>query len=229
MKKVIAIICILVLCFILAGCQNKAEIKYQNNSDLIYCTEDNVTEKVAKSLDKSKKELRESMQKNGMVFYGIAADNSYTVSIVKETTDFSEKAVDFSAFDEKGLYEISAEIAPNLITYHKTANEVYIVQDTVSFSAEGEHPARQYITVKNGSFYIITFAFANETLKDKYMLSAQNIVNDIRINTGYENFSFYSVIIVVLLLAIISVIVYVGITLLKDFKKAKEHKKTTNN
>lgn len=229
MKKAIAIFCTFVLCLALTGCKKSAEIKYQNNNGLVFCTDDNVTEEVAKALSKSKKELKASMKESGVVFYGISSDNSFTVSVTRETTDFSKEVVDFSAFNEEKLSSLAEEIAPNLISYYKTANEVYIVQDTVSYTSEGEHPARQYITVKNGSFYIITFTFAGENLKTKHLSSVQSIVNDISIGTNYENISLYSAIIIVLILAVISVIVYVAVTLIKDLKKAKKDKKSADN
>lgn len=226
MKKIVAIFALLVFCFLLCGCENRKEIQFKDNKGLVFCTSDNVSQEVAKVIGKDKKELSSSMEKAGVIFYGIAPDKSFTVSVIKETTEFSQKVLDFSVFNDDELKKIADEISPNYSEYHKNKGETYIVQDTISYSAVGELPARQYITVKNGNFYIFTFTFNKDTVDS---IKTKEIMNNISVNTVSKGFSSYGIIVAILILAGISLIIYVVITLIIDIKKVSRNKKTADN
>ena len=229
MKKIITIFLILLLSINLVACKVDNKVGLETIDNIIYCTDENVSDDVAKALGKEKKELSASMKEAGIIFYGIALDKTFTVSVIKETTDFSKKVVDFGLFSDSQLDEIAKEISPSYSGYHKNDTNIYIVQDTVSYGTQNSLPARQYITVKEGNFYIITFTFSDTEFKDQVYSVADNIVDEIKLNSWQDNISFYSIIIIVLILAVISLIVYVVTSLIKDLIKAKKDKKSAEN
>ena len=222
MKKTLAIFFLLLLCISITGCDKASEIVYKNKAELVFCFDSNVSEEVASKLSKDKKELSESMKNSGIVFFGIDKNGEYTVSALKETTEFSKKMIDFKALSDNGLKEVAEKIAPNYSGYKKNENEVYIVQDIVSYYAEEQRPARQYITVKNSSFYVFTFVFNSENLGEKEIAEAEAVMNDIGISVENNNITLQSTVIILLILGISLLAVYIAITLIKDIKNRRK-------
>ncbi|MBE6729907.1 MAG: hypothetical protein E7568_06720 [Ruminococcaceae bacterium] len=220
MKKIFAVLALLLFCFTLAGCNAKSEINYKKGDELSYCTEGNVTESFAEKLGQSEEKLSELMKDSGIIFYGISKDKGYIVTVFRQKTEFSERITDLSYVSNTALHSIAMEISPDYIDIYESNEAVYIIQDTTGLNSENEHPALQYITVKKGNLYIVTFNFSKEYTEKSYEIS-KSVIDNISILKEKDKFVVYSVLIGVAICMIIAFITVTVISVIKDIKKKK--------
>ena len=224
MKRILAFT-VAVLLFILpvSAQTNEQNSVVLNFSDgITVCTPDSIPSVDGMIFGMNEDEFKNYLTENGIILYGLDNSNAFAFELTGEKTEFTENIKDFSYIKEADIKDFANSILGGdykIKTYSKVS---YIVTDTVYSDSDSPYIISQYITVKHGLLYVVTFTVPGEAPQAKTQERIEKVMNGLNFS-GQEappSVSIYSIIgIAVLILAVLVVAVYLVITFVKDAKR----------
>ncbi len=220
MKKALLLIFVLLFSFALPfyAVAASSEINF-NNDDGAFSVYSNVSIKDSKQeiFGMPTESFEEYMRNNDMLLYA-TDDKSIVFNVSNTETDFSRAVSDFSKYSDETVLEFADTLTVENDGVVSVNDIKYVV---INHDAENDADfsrLRQYVTVKNGEFYVVTLNFIYGA--DNIDELSSDVIQRIFINTvsGAE----YSVVFVIVLLALIIlvaiVVVYLAISIIKDLR-----------
>ncbi len=175
-------------------------------------------------------EFKKYLTDNYIRLFGVDNNNEFVFEITSEETDFSKGIKDFKNIKETDIKHFADSM--KFVSYNiETLGEVpYIVSQYPSDDSENSAVVSQYITVKQGQLYVITFTMA-KGISDGNAERIRKIVSGITYieNDVPQNVSIWSVIgVAALAVLVFGVAVYILITVIKDVRKRKSEPDEVN-
>ena len=173
--------------------------------------------------------FKEYIVKNNIILFAADSTAGCEVSVKHITTSFTEGVDDLSLLNSESM----ASIVDKLIgdgTYQVTeVNGIkYFVQNFTSSDKGGTFSGVQYITVKNGSMYTLTFTFSGQTLTNENLNTISEIINSTEIKTvssGVTSKQVSDIVVIVILIIVIIALaiaaIYIIVTIVLDLRQKK--------
>lgn len=169
-------------------------------------------------------EFEKYLTDNYIRLFGVDNNNEFVFEITSSETEFSKVIKDFKNIKETDIKDFADSM--KFVSYNiETLGEVpYIVGQYPSDDSENSAVVSQYITVKQGQLYVITFTMA-KGISDGNAERIRKIVSGITYieNDVPQKVSLWSVIgVAVLVVLIICIALYILVTIIKDIRQRKE-------
>lgn len=224
MKRIIAFAFALIL-FILpvSAQQNDNSITLTYTEGLTLCTKDSIPSTNGMIFGMEETKFKNYLTENGILLYGFDNNNAFVFELTGEKTDFTESIRDFANIGETDIKDFADRTLSSLYSIESIAGNTYIVIDS-AFSNDSSYVTRQYITVKQGTLYIVTFTVPGSSVNKEVGKRINKIVNAINFseNDLPKEVSLFSVIgVAALVIVIAALAVYILITVIKDLRKRK--------
>ena len=221
MKKIIAVLfSILFLCIAVCGCGEirTGDLSFKPYDELVVFTPDSIPEEAAELFSMEKSKLKENMESSGILLSGARKDRRLSFTVISETTEFSKRVGDFSVYTQLELNEIAKTLVPDYLSCFKTDDATYIFSDGNVMGPSRPFCTRQYVTVKNGKLYVVSFTTDDEMFE---LVDENNIIqvmNSLSIKKDLSSDMLSIIIVSVSLLAVAALVVFIVISLVKDIK-----------
>lgn len=193
---------------------------YFNNDDGEFSVYSNVSIKDNKQevFGVPPEKFEEYMRVNDMLLYG--TDNKNIVFNVScAETDFSKDIVDFANYSDESVLEIADTLVIKNEGVFSINGTKYFVINSMAENDADFSEQRQYVTVKNGTLYVVTlnFIYGIEGIDDL----SRNVIERVIFNSA-ENVEFnyvFVVIVLLLILLVAFVVVCLIVSIFKDLRK----------
>ena len=208
---------------------NNASVKFPEEYTVI--TSDNAynNEEFLEQLGFEPAAFTTYLNKNDIVYFAATIDNSRQFKVVSKQTQLSSEVVSLEETSEKGLETIGEQLLNNNyeeIEYIK--NIPYFKISTEVNEETGSYVSVQYITIRGGKYYQITYYGTGSILSNDERLEIAEVMNNLKIPSGksaYEKIKSMSTITIVYVIIISLVIIFgiiaialLAVSIIKDLK-----------
>lgn len=200
-------------------------------NEFIVITKDNAKEhsEFLETMNFTASSFQNYIINNNIILFATTSNKTTQISVNAVKTDFSEQTEDLNYLED----EYIARLLPEMIDDNISSNEIKVFKDSKfikvtnkSFDKAGEYCYLQYITVKNGYLFNITFSFSVNSLTQSDIDYADALMKNLTIDkarekitiTGIENIATHIVLVLVILF-LISAVVYIIYTFIMDIIK----------
>lgn len=224
MKRIIAFVFALLLFALpVSAQQNNEGITLGYTEGLTLCTPESIPSTDGMIFGMKEAEFKSYLTENSILLYGFDNNNSFVFELTGEKTAFTESVKDFADIKEEDVKDFADSTLNTLYSIENISGTVYIVTDS-AFSAENGYITRQYITVKNGLLYVITFTVPGASVNKDVGTRIDKIIGSLSFGekNSPEKVSALSIIaIAVLVFVVAAFAVFVLITVIRDLRKRK--------
>lgn len=232
MKRIIAFVfALFMLVLPVSAEQSDDSIILDYVEGLTLCTPDSIPSSDGMIFGIKEEEFKKYLTENRILLYGFDNSNAFVFELTGEKTDFTESIGDFSNIKEADIKDFADTSLSSVYSIENISGTVYVVTDNVSDSGS-EYITRQYITVKHGRLYIMTFTVPGSSVKKDVGERIDRIINGLTFGGDEipEKVSVYSVIGVAVLVSAVAVLaVYILITVILDIRKRNSEKVKSDN
>lgn len=174
--KAFALFMLLAFCFSVtafAATPKDVNMTLNLGDEYFVITEDSVSgnQEIIENLGYTKSSFKELFTKGSLVAFVLHSGTKTQIQIRVYNTPFTEKLEDLSLLNSENLTAVAKEISP---AYQKAVNvgdTVFLQSISKTEDETGKYSVSQYVTVKNGSLYTVSFysnapseTFENQTL-----------------------------------------------------------------
>lgn len=223
MKRIITFAFALFLFIFPVSAQQDNGITLGYTEGLTLCTPDSIPSSGGKIFGMDEGKFNNYLTENGILLYGFDNGNAFVFELTGEKTDFTESIKDFANIDEEDIKAFADSTLTTLYSVENISGTEYIVTDS-AFNDEKAYMTRQYITVKHGLLYVITFTVPSSSVNKDVGTRIDKIVNSLSFGreAAPKKVSALSVIgVAVLAVLTAAFAVYCLITIVKDIRKRK--------
>ena len=205
-------------------------------------TADNIKEnsQFLEQLGHTPQSMQNYFSENKLILFASDRADGRQIQVKCTSTDFTKQLTDLSLLSEKQLLDIAKDILPSEQSENFT---VVRLGDIVSYELESHHQdnvgqfwSRQYITIREGNLYSITFFENGEKLSAEFLSEIDSVLSTLTIKqnkkvTATDAESITEVVIVWVLIGLVSVLAVVMLwSLVRDaLKNSGEEEKTVIN
>lgn len=173
--------------------------------------------------------FKEYIVKNNIIVFAADPSVGCEVSVKCITTTFTENVGDLSLLNAESMASLADELLVNGTYQVSEVNSIkYFVQNFTASDKGGSFSGIQYITLKNGSMYTLSFTFNGETLTDENFNIVSDIINNTKIKTvssGVTSKQVSDIVVIVILIVVIIALVvaaiYIIVTVVLDLSGKK--------
>ena len=216
-KKVIFVICVLLLAF--PFCVSAEKEKYIDSLKPYgdFYTFDNDEAEVEKSLSMTKSEIEAYLNENKIVYFAVDKENRRQIKLSVSETDFSNSIINLNGLTDESIINLLPEMCGieglngSIIL---NGGQKFVKVELKSTDSGGDYLLTQYITVAERKMLILSFNNATDTdteYIDKTFESFSSPLFDAKTESSTKS---NIILIIIVLLVFISVIALV--TVIKD-------------
>ena len=174
-------------------------------------------------LGMNKEQFKEYIEKNNLILYGVADDNSFVIEISGEETQYSKSVKDFNNLKLSDIKDFADNTKILSYNIEQLGEAIYIIREisqAPSDLVETTAAVTQYITVKQEKIYVVTVTAANTVDKEKKKSLVAGI--DYSFSEIPPSVSVWQIVIVSgAIILVLVVMAWLIVTLVKDIKKRK--------
>ncbi len=226
MKRIVAVLfSVIFLLLCCCGCDEirSGDLSFEPYEELVVCTPDSISEEAAQLFSMEKSKIKENMESSGILLSGARKDRKLSFTVVSETTEFSRRVEDFAVYTQLELNEIAKTLVPDYLAYFKTDDAIYIFSDGSVMGPDRPFCTRQYVTVKNGKLYVVSFTTDDEMFEFADENNMIQVMNSLSIKRDLSSDILPIIIVSVILLAVAALVVFIVISLVKDIKNRNKN------
>ena len=224
MKRIIAVFLALIILSVPVLAVEEYAFKFEYTEGITLYNSENISSSDQNILGMDKAELHKYFKDNSILYLGVDNNSQFVFEITSQETDFSKGINDFKNIKENDIEDFADSM--NFFSYSIEAlgDGIYIVGEYLTDDSVNSPIVTQYVTVKQGQLYVITFNSSKVTSKDN-LQRIKNVVSGITYieNDVPQKVSLLSVIgVAVLAVLIFCIALYILVTIIKDIRRRKE-------
>lgn len=174
--------------------------------------------------------FKEYIIQNNIILFAADTSSGCEMSVKYIATSFTEGVGDLSLLNDDSMDSVADKLFGNANYSISDINGVkYFVQNFTSTDKGGNFSGVQYITVKNGGMYTLSFTFSGNALSDENINTVNQIVNNTNIKTASTGITSKQVsdivviiILIIVIIALATAAVYIIVTVVLDLKHKKD-------
>lgn len=187
---VLALLIILLLPFAVAALGVGGVSMDIDETEYAVLTKDTLKSKteLVESLGYTTESITKYFKDNNLLLFAANADNSRQVQIKSTETEFTRQLGDLDTLDNEQIIEIAKKILPSSVNENYIvikSGDMYLLEFTLlSSDGQGKFCNRQYVTIRGGKLYSVSFFENGEQLSDDFSAQADSMLQSLNIEGG---------------------------------------------
>lgn len=206
---------------------DKADISIDPPMDFVVITSDSLdeNEEFINGLNYTKSQFADKMNRSDIVLFSADRENKKQITVCCNETDFSKGLGNMSVVTDEYLGTVANSITGDsnvAYTVYENDGTKFINFSSVLTSSQGKSVCDQYVTVKNGKIYTVSFSVSGDTVSEDEKNANLEVMKTVKI-TDKKNVSANDVenitttiVLSVLILGLIVFSGYLLFTLVRD-------------